>query len=261
MTILVCLVAGLSSRFGGKPKQLEKVGPDNETLIEYSINQALNIDIKKIIFITNIKTENKFKTLFGTNYNGIPIYYAVQKYNTNIRNRPWGTLDAICTAAPYIDSKFIVINGDDIYGINTYISAREHFINNNVIGLVKTIKTLPKTGNVNRGIVEIKNNVVLSLNEKLGISINNKELHNTLANVNFLCFQPEIIFVFKKYLEDFKSKHHDNKSIEILLPNILNEMISKNEIILNYFIIEHNIIGITNPEDSNIVKILLEKKQ
>ena len=101
MTILVCLVAGLSSRFGGKPKQLEKVGPDNETLIEYFINQALNIDIK-IIFITNIKTENKFKTLFGTNYNGIPTYYAVQKYNTDIRNRPWGTLDAICSSSNQI---------------------------------------------------------------------------------------------------------------------------------------------------------------
>lgn len=261
MTILVCLVAGLSSRFGGKPKQLEKVGPDNETLIEYSINQALNIDIKKVIFITNIKTEDKFKDLFGTVYNGIPVYYAQQKYNTNTRNRPWGTLDAICTAAPFIDSKFIVINGDDIYGINSYISAKEYFTNNNLIGLVKTIKTLPKNGHVNRGIVEIKNNVVVSLNEKLGISINNNELHNTLANVNFLCFQPEIIYIFKKYLEDFKCKHSDNQSIEILLPNILNEMISKNEIILNYFIIEQNIIGITNPEDSNIVKKLLEKKQ
>jgi len=260
MTSLVCLVAGLSSRFGGKPKQLEKVGPNNETLIEYSINQALSVKLKNIIFVTNTKTEDNFKTIFGNLYKNIPVYYIKQEYNNLVRARPWGTLDAICTAIPLINSKFIVINGDDIYGEYAYKQASKYFTNNNLIGLVETIKTLPKTGTVNRGIVKIDDKYVKSLDEKIGISIENIGLHNTLSNVNFLCFQPEIIFIFKKYLDAFKIKYENDDKIEILLPDILNEMISKNEIILESFIIEHNILGITNPEDSNIVKNLLINK-
>ncbi len=262
MTILICLVAGMSSRFGGldKPKQLEKVGPNNETLIEYSINQAVGIPLDKIVFITHKKTEIKFKNIFGDKYINIPVFYIRQEYDSKLRTKPWGTLDAICCAIDLIDNNFIVINGDDIYGKDSYKKGYD-LLNNksrkNIIGLVKTLNTLPKSGKVNRGIVTIKNDKVYELIEKLNISINNTELHNTLSNVNFLCFQPEIIYVFIKYLLDFKDNNKDNPNIEILLPNILNKMIEKNEIILNYFEIENNIIGITNPQDTKYIKKLL----
>jgi len=264
MTILISLVAGMSSRFGGKsPKQLEKVGPNNETLIQYSIDQSLVNPIKKIIFITNNSSEQKFKNIFSNNYRGVPAYYIQQKYNKKYRNKPWGTMDAICCAVNMIDDNFIVINGDDIYGEETF---RRGFnlLNKsryNLLGLVKTIKTLPKSGKVNRGIVSTNGNYVKSLDEKLNISIQNLELHDTLANVNFLCFQPEIIFILKKYLLEFKEKNDDNPDIEVLLPNILNKMIENNEIILKYFEIESNILGITNPEDSAIIKKKLKSAE
>ena len=57
MVSIVYMVAGMSSRFGGRPKQMAKVGPDGETLIEYSVNQALKQDFSKLVFITNPKTE------------------------------------------------------------------------------------------------------------------------------------------------------------------------------------------------------------
>lgn len=264
MTILICLVAGMSSRFGGlsKPKQLEKVGPCNETLIEYSIKQAICIPLEKIVFITNKKTEKKFKNIFGNIYNDIPVFYIRQDYDNNLRNKPWGTLDAICCAIDIIDTNFIVINGDDIYGETTYKKGFELLNNNyrpNILGLVKTLKTLPKSGNVNRGIAKVNKGQILNLNEMLDISINNVELHDTLSNVNFLCFQPEVIYIFLRYLIEFKIKNIDNPNIEILLPNILNEMISKNEIILKYFEINENILGITNPEDSKTIKQILSK--
>ena len=260
MTILVCLVAGMSSRFGGKPKQLERVGPNNETLIEYSINQALNIDLEKIIFVTNQKTHHLFVELFGYEYKNISIYYSTQMYDTDIRTRPWGTLDAICCAAEHINSNFIVINGDDIYGIETFKTGYKDLNKGlNTIGLVETIKTLPNEGCVNRGIVNVDKNRVKSLIEKLGISIKDIELRNTLSNVNFLCFQPEILYIFKKYLEQFKLDNSNDPEIEILLPDILNKMIENNEVILYYFQINNNILGITNPQDSANLKALLAK--
>ena len=262
MTILICLVAGMSSRFGGldKPKQLEKVGPNDETLIEYSINQATTIPLYKIVFITNKKTEINFKNIFGSNYDNIPVSYIRQNFDHKIRKKPWGTLDAICCAVDIIDRNFIVINGDDIYGTSTFKKGFD-ILNNigrkNVLGLVKTLKTLPKSGKVNRGIATVSGDKVIAITEKLNISIEDDELHNTFSNVNFLCFQPEVIYILLKYLNDFKDQNKDDDKIEILLPDILNKMLEQNEIILDYFEIENNILGITNPADSKSIKKLL----
>src|SRR3989344_9452907 len=95
---LVYMVAGLSKRFGGKPKGLAKVGPNGETLLEYSLNQALPAGFTKIIFIVGEKTERLFKEKFGNSYKGVPIEYAMQEYDSAKRDKPWGTADALCSA-------------------------------------------------------------------------------------------------------------------------------------------------------------------
>jgi len=79
-------------------------------------------------------------------------------------------------------------------------------------------------------------------------------LRDSLANVNFLCFQSEIINIFKRYVSDFKEKHKGDEKIEILLPDILNIMIGKKELELHYFEINNEIMGITNPQDSSNLK-------
>jgi choline kinase len=243
----------MSSRFGGKPKQIERVGPNNETLIEYSINQSLSINPSKIVFVTNKNTENLFKQIFKDLYKGIKVEYVVQYYE-QYRKRPWGTLDAICCCNP--DQNFIVINGDDIYGKDTYKKGFSIVNSNkNAIGLVKVIKTLPKTGTVNRGIVNTNKETVTNLKEMLNISYQDANyLRDSLANVNFLCFQSEIINIFKRYVSDFKEKHKGDEKIEILLPDILNIMIGKKELELHYFEINNEIMGITNPQDSSNLK-------
>ena len=78
MVSVVFMVAGMSSRFGGKPKQMAIVGPNNETLIEFSVNQALTHSFDKLIFITNRNTEHLFHTIFGNNYKNIPVLYIQQ---------------------------------------------------------------------------------------------------------------------------------------------------------------------------------------
>ena len=113
---LVYMVAGMSSRFGGKIKQFAKVGPEGETLIEYSLNQAIPAGFTKIVFIVGNKTEKPFKEMFGDSYKGIPIKYASQNFDSASRDKPWGTTDALCSAKELLDCPFIICNGDDLYG-------------------------------------------------------------------------------------------------------------------------------------------------
>ena len=93
---LVYIVAGISSRFRGKIKQFAKVGRNGETLIECSLKQAIPAGFSKIIFVVGNKTEKVFKEKFGENYEGIPVYYAFQFYDESLRDKPWGTTDALC---------------------------------------------------------------------------------------------------------------------------------------------------------------------
>ena len=86
------MVAGMSSRFGGKNKQFAVVGPNGETLIELSLNQAINAGFTKIIFIVGNKTEKEFKKKFKDFYKGIPVFYALQKYNEKTRAETWNEM-------------------------------------------------------------------------------------------------------------------------------------------------------------------------
>ena len=81
---IVYLVAGLSSRFNGKIKQLAKVGKNGETFIECSLNQAIKSGINKIIFVVGEMTEQFFKNKLGDNYQGIPIHYTLQDFDKKL---------------------------------------------------------------------------------------------------------------------------------------------------------------------------------
>jgi len=280
MTIIVFMVAGMSSRFAGKPKQMAKVGPNNETLIEYSVKQALTCNFSKVIFITNPITEKLFVNIFGNIYNNIPIEYIEQKYDTKERLRPWGTTDAICSILDNVKDQFvivnndnissivndeehyIIVNGDDIYGENTFKKGfsmmEEKEIN--IIGGLKVIDTLPETGTVNRGIIFIEGENVIGLKEMLNISKeDNPCLHDELANVNFLGLQLTVLKQLKIILDKFKSDHKGEKKIECILTDNLDDLIKDGSINIKFFKITDEILGITNPGDEIIVKDILSK--
>lgn len=261
MTIVVFMVAGMSSRFGGNPKQMAIVGPNNETLIEYSVNQALTCEFNKIIFITNKKTENLFIDIFGKVYKNTPVVYIQQNYDENERSRPWGTTDALCSILENVDEPIILLNGDDIYGECTFKRGFElmNIKESNIIGGQKLYKTLPEKGKVNRGIIFTSEDDVIGLKEMLGISKEeNPELLNQFGNVNFIGLQVNILVELKKILDKFKCLNRGNKKIECLLPDNLNELIVKDILKMKYFEIKYNVIGITNPGDEVIIRNILK---
>ena len=258
MTIVVFMVAGMSSRFGGKPKQMAIIGPNNETLIEYSVNQAVNsCNFNKIIFITNSRTEDLFKNIFGNLHRNTPVQYIQQKYNPDKRQRPWGTTDAICSIINYVDEPFIMLNGDDIYGESTFKKGFELMKtpNINIIGGLKIIDTLPDSGVVNRGVIFVSGKKVMGLKEMISISKeDNPELHNELANVNFIGLQPFVLNKLKNILDKFKKLNENDPKIECLLPDNLNDLIEMDIIEMEFFEITSKILGITNPGDELILK-------
>ena len=257
---LVYLAAGMSRRFGGNPKQFVKVGLNDETLIEYSLNQALTCDFKQIHFIVGEKTEHVFKSMFKDKYKNIPVTYSLQTYDKNIRSKPWGTADALTTIKGYVKNSFIVCNSDDIYGEETFHKCFTYLQENPDINVAMGFilgDTLPENGTVNRGIFQTdKENIVTSLIENLDIQktdFTKDELDHTLISSNFFGFNPKIIdMLYEKNIEFIKN-NIDNSQIECLLPSFVNEFIKTNSITLKLLPTS------SNPKD-NIVCVLRPKE-
>ena len=261
---LVYMVAGISSRFKGKIKQFAKIGPQGETLIEYSLKQALSAGFNKIIFVVGNLTEEPFKKMFGNQYKGIPIEYALQKYDPTERNRPWGTLDAICQIKDIVKSPFVVCNGDDLYGEQSFKILVNHLKEkrtNATLGY-NILKVLPEKGDVNRGVLELKENKVISIKEILNINrenLSSKGLNeNTTISMNIFAFQPKILDSFNKILIKFKEQNKEDKEKECFLPTELNNLIKEEGLIIEAYPTPDKWIGVTNPEDELKVREILQ---
>jgi len=260
-TSIVYMVAGLSSRFGGKVKQFAVVGKNNETLIEISLNQAISAGFNKIVFIVGEKTENLFKEKFGSNYKGVPIFYAKQTFDSNLRDKPWGTCDAVVSAKEVINENFVVCNGDDLYGGKSFKILFDYLNNSNSSATLgfKLGKVVPNKGAVNRAIYSFdKNNNVLDLKETIGIEKEKfKEMNltnETLCSMNIFALTKEILPKLEKRLNEFKSLHKTDRKIECYLPVEISELIKKKELNLKLLATPDEWMGITNPEDEPILK-------
>jgi len=264
------MVAGMSSRFGGKLKQFAEVGPKGETLIEVSMQQAKKAGFEKIIFIVGEKTEAPFKEKFGNSFEGIPIKYAKQGFDLSKRNKPWGTAEALTTSKPLINESFVVCNGDDIYGENSLKLVKDFLEKNPRVGCTIGYELghhLPEEGSVNRGIFDFdENNFVKSIREEIGIEKSNLEEkclnEKTLVSVNLIGLPKEILGELEKKVLEFKETHSDNRTAECFLPEKLGELIKENRLQIKLLKTSDNILGITNPGDElKVRKELVTKNQ
>jgi len=270
---VVYMVAGLSSRFGGKIKQFARVGPKDETLIEYSINQALKGGFNKIIFIVGEKTEENFKKMFGSRYNNLPVLYAKQNFESTLRDRPWGTADAICSAKDILKPLhgFVICNGDDIYGTKTFKQMAEHLRNpeNKSIGAsigYKLSEVLPEIGASNRGIFELDDEGnILDIQEKFNIVKNNLSAlelsEDDLCSMNIFALNHEVVEKLYDILIEFKEKNKSDRRIECLLPVELSNLIKRKELTMKIYKTEDRWFGVTNPDDEEIVREELKRIQ
>jgi len=263
---IVYMVAGLSSRFDGKIKSFAEVGPNNETLIEYSLNQAIKAGFNKIIFIVGEHTEKPFREKFKEKYKGIPIEYTFQKFDKEKRDKPWGTCDAVCSAIELIHEPFVIATGDDIHGEKTFEILATHLKNSEDDATVvkKLIEILPENGEVNRGIFEIdENNYVKNGAEILKINRENLSEKNlaedTPASISIFGLHPETLKLLKEKLDEFKNQNSDDRKAECYLNIKLIELIEENKIKMKLYFTPEKWLGVTNPEDEFKVKEELKK--
>ncbi|MFC1682288.1 UDP-glucose 4-epimerase GalE [Nanoarchaeota archaeon] len=266
-TAIVYMVAGLSSRFGGRIKQFARVGPENESLIEYSLKQALPAGFTKIVFIVGEKTEKPFKEKFGNNYNGIPVEYAFQGYNKEKRDRPWGTCDAVCSAIDLINEPFVIATGDDLYGEKGFEILANHLKNKEgdaTLGM-KLIEMLPEEGSVNRGIFYIdKENNMIDGEESIGINrenfIQRGFNENSPVNMGIFGLHPKTLELLNERLKEFKEQNVDDRKIECYLNVELAKLIQQEKIKMKLYYSNEKWLGITNPGDEIKVREELKKQ-
>lgn len=273
---LVIMAAGMGSRYGGL-KQIESVGPNGEFIIDYSIYDAIQAGFTKVVFIIKEENYEIFKSTVGKRIkNHIEVEYVFQN-NDNVsisipkdRTKPLGTAHAVLCCKNVINENFAIINADDFYGRDAYFKI-SNFIKNNkidnefaVIGY-NILETITDNGSVKRGICNIKNNYLVSLDESI-ISrdgdklfaktlLGNNEIHvdkNTIISMNMFGFTPKIFDLLEEGFKDFLN--NVDATNEYLVPIEINKYIKKK--LINVSVINTTSIwyGITYKDDLNLIR-------
>ncbi len=258
---LVYMVAWMSSRFGGKVKQFAKVWPNDSTLIEYSLYQALPAGFSKIIFIVGKMTELPFKEMFGDSYQWIPVEYAIQQFDDAVRDRPRWTVDALCSAKQLIDWSFVVCNGDDIYWAHSFKLLFDHLQHSDEsvsLGYVLE-NVIPEVWSTNRWIFTVDGGgYIQDIKECLWIEKNKlSEIwlkKDDLCSMNMFGLTLDILHFLDEVLSKFKKDHPWDRKIECYLPLELSNLIKNEWVKIKLYPTPDQWFGVTNHDDEEIVK-------
>src|SRR6187401_369445 len=265
---LVILAAGMASRYGSM-KQVEGFGPSGETIMDYSIYDAIRSGFGKVVFIIRKEFEKNFREIVGKDIEGrIEVEYVFQELNKYAegfdipkeRTKPWGTAHAVLCADEKVKEPFAVINADDFYG-KTF----------SIIGY-ELLKTLSEHGTVNRGVCEVdrKGNLV-SVVERLNVSrVGDKIVCNdehspkelsldTHVSMNFWCFYPSVFDYTKKVFKEFLAENASNPKAEFFIPIVADKYIKDGQGVINVIPTSAKWFGVTYKEDAPMVRESLRK--
>ena len=283
---LLIMAAGMGSRFGGL-KQIEKVGPNGEFIIDYSIYDAIEAGFTKVVFIVKEDFYEKFKETIGKRVEPyIKVEYAFQnddyiptrfKPLLKKRTKPLGTAYAILCAKDKIKEPFAVINADDYYGKDAFLKASEYLddIIYNHYGVVgyKVGNTLTPNGAAKRGVMEVADNKLLRITESKVApkrnkiiaaplhSSNGKEIdEDTLVCMNLLLFSPDLFDILSDELYLFLSLHQKNlDDYEFQIPDVLDTCLKKNIKTIDVINTTSTWYGMTYKEDKETVEKALRE--
>jgi len=247
ITLLV-MAAGMGSRYGGL-KQLDSVGPNGETIIDYSIYNAIQSGFTQVVFIIRKEFESQFRETISNKYlEKIKVRHVFQELDNlpnghkspGKRKKPWGTGHAILCAQKIIKNPFVVINGDDFYGLDSFKTIVAHYSSKSVqspgfcMVAYKLKNTLSDHGTVTRGLCVARSSELASVKEVSGLKWADDGVLSDLdialtgqepVSMNFWGFTPKIFeylnYRFKKFLEN---EGKDLKS-EFLIPTVVNDLI------------------------------------
>jgi len=283
ITLLV-MVAGMGSRYGGL-KQLDNVGPSGETIIDYSVYDAIRAGFSKVVFIIRKDIEKDFRSKITDKYSGkIQIVFAFQDVNdlpNNFecplgREKPWGTGHAIFSARNLIDEPFVAINGDDFYGLESYEVISNYYNDGGTDFSMVAFQlgnTLSEFGSVTRGLCTVDNNSLQTV-------IETRDLKETISGIssdrdirldgsepvsmNVWGFTPEIFNYLDEMFVDFLDEEGQDLTSEFLIPTVVNNLILTEARRVEVLKTTSSWFGVTYQEDkdhvTNKINTLIDKR-
>jgi NDP-sugar pyrophosphorylase family protein len=279
---LLVLAAGMGSRYGSL-KQIDPVGPSGETIIDYSIYDAIRAGFGKVVFIIRKSFEEDFKDIFISKLQPyIPVEYVFQEIDnvpdglsfTPERSKPWGTAHAILMAKDIIHEPFAVINGDDFYGSDAF-KTMANYLNSltddqqtqySLVGY-QVGNTMSENGTVSRGVCQEdeKGNLV-SVTERTNIQYTHGGIGyqdadgnfifldpETLVSMNFWGFTPEYFRQTEAMFIDFVKANSDSLNAEFYIPTAIDKLINSSIASVKVLRSSARWFGVTYKEDKPLV--------
>lgn len=279
---LLILAAGMGSRYGGL-KQLDQLGPNGETIMDYSVDYAISAGFGKVVFVLRQNMQEQFdqyilvkyisKIKVETVYQELDILPDGFQLNPE-RVKPYGTAHAILMAKDVIKEPFAVINADDFYGQESFITMA-NFLNTSqkeeipvfsMIGF-KLKNTLSEFGTVSRGVcVTNQNNELISITEMTKIQrfndgIKNVENENQIVNLtgeepvsmNFWGFTSDFFVSLEQQFIDFLKLNNNNPKSEFPIPAVVDQFIKSKKAKVLVLDCSSSWFGVTYQEDKPFV--------
>lgn len=272
---LLVLAAGIGSRYGGL-KQMDQLGPSGETIIDYSIYDAVRAGFGKVVFVIRRDIENDFKKIFINKLKDrIEVDYVFQETNmvpkgvsfSSGRNKPWGTGHAVLVAEQKINGPFAVINADDFYGSGSYrimadfLTSSSDDAEYSMVGY-RLDRTLSDHGYVARGVCEAGHESYLRIvNERTRIEIEQGEIiftddglitrltGNETVSMNFWGFKKPVFEHLNKYFTQFVIENSDDPKAEFFIPLLITGLIEEDKVKVKILKTDESWFGITYRED------------
>lgn len=281
---LLILAAGMASRYGSM-KQIQSFGPGGETIMDYSIYDAMRAGFGKVVFIIREEFADDFKEIFEPKLKGkIATDYVYQDLRSFIgdhqvpaeRTKPWGTAHAVLCAKDAIREPFAVINADDFYGRDAFEKAYT-FLTTEVrpdlyciIGY-ELIKTLSANGTVSRGVCQVdKEDYLVSIAERTKVYREGDKIvyeeeggkqelpADSKVSMNFWGFHPSVFALTEKAFHEFLAKNSSNPKAEFFIPIIGDYLVNSGQGRIKVIPTGAQWFGVTYKEDAPEVKANLE---
>ena len=265
---------------------MDAVGPEGETIIDYSVYDAMRAGFGKIVFIIRESFAFEFEEKVTAKFrNKIKVAFAFQPMDVQFedisdmpeREKPWGTGHAVLVAKDIIKEPFAVANADDYYGISSFqkmadfLTRRTTSNHYSMVGFILS-KTLSDNGSVSRGVCHsdeqhyLKSVVETTKIERVGEQIQfeangmtGKLPDNTLVSMNLWGFHPDFFITLESHFHDFAKKNYKNPKSEFYIPLVINDLIKQEEAMVEVIPSVEQWYGVTYKEDKPIIQSALEK--
>ena len=285
---LLILAAGMGNRYGSL-KQLDAMGPNGETVLDYSVYDAIEAGFSKVVFVIRKDFASTFRASIGNKFEEhIEVDYAFQELSDlptgfslpKNRKNPWGTAHAVRAARKLIHTPFAVINADDFYGRDAFIKIAQYFNQSQGAPELRTCmigyqlaNTLSHHGSVNRGLCTVYNGILQTVEEHteiatgasstiLGTNLKKVPIAiepDVTVSMNFWGFTPAIFASIEALFCEFLERQIQSPQAECYIPSIIDTLIRSGQTECTVIKTSGTWFGVTYPEDKPLVQASIKQ--